>query len=312
MATTKRKSNKNVSVNSSFLLLICFVFVTGFTLLFLSSKVFAKEGESFTITSRTISLPTEEDFKNFEKTHNELLADFEELQNLKDEIESLYNEVEASLVCSIANRNFNSLEESFNAYETTLSEVKEHISVYKALYNLIEEIPKFSYLYRQRQEELSNLASNYEYICETNEQYIVAKEELSQLYLNAKTIADDFFEEYYDPVCCLVYVESGNCSAEEQYYTAQVLENRIMYSNNVYPDNLYDVIHQPGQYSTVASGAFDRAIPSEEVWQNMEDFLRGRVETGMPSNIVFQSRFEQGDGIWWSSDSGQYFCYRNN
>lgn len=309
MATTKRKSNKNVAVNSSFLLLICFVFVTGFTLLFLSSKVFAKEGESFTITSRTISLPTEEDFKNFEKTHNELLADFKELQNLKDEIESLYNEVEASLVCSIANRNFNSLEESFNAYETTLSEVKEHISAYEALYNLIEELPKFSYLYRQRQEELSNFASNYEYICETNEQYIVAKEELSQLYLNAKTIADDFFEEYYDPVCCLVYVESGNCSAKEQFCTAEVIDNRIMSPD--YPDNLYDVIHQPGQYSTVEDGSFDIAIPSDEVKQNMENFLRGRVETIMPSNVVGQARFIQGE-IWWASDSGQYFCYPKN
>ncbi len=309
MAITKRISNKNVSVNSSFLLLICFVFVTGFTLLFLSSKVFAKESESFTITSRTISLPTEEDFKKLEETYNELLADFEELQQLKEEIESLYNEVESSLTCRIANMNFNSLVESFNAYETKLSEVKEHISAYEELYNFVEGIPKFSYLYRQRQEELSNFASNYEYICEANEQYIVAKDELSQLYLNAKTIADNFFEEYFDPVCRLIFVESGNCSAKEQFCTAEVTDNRIMSPD--YPDSLYDVIHDPGQYSTVADGSFDIAKPSDEVKQNMEDFLRGRVETIMPSNVVFQARFIQGE-IWWASDSGQYFCYPKN
>lgn len=314
MTTKKRICNKNASINSSFLLLICFVLVTSFTILLFSSKVNAKEREgNFTITSKKISLPTDEDFKTLEECFNELSVDFAELQELKDEIENLYNEVETAKVCSIANRNFNSLEECFNAYEEKLSKVKEYFASYKGIYDTyissIEELPKFSYLYRERQEEFSNFTSTYNYLYEQSQEYILAENELYELYMAAKTIADDFFEEYYEPICCLVHVESGNCSAEEQYYTAQVVEHRIMYSSEVYPDNLYDVIHQPGQYSTVASGKYDRAIPSDDVSQNMADFLRGHIETGMPSNVVFQSRSIQGD-IWWASPSGQYFCYR--
>lgn len=314
VATQKRINNKIAYVNLAFLLLLCFILATCFIALIFNFKVNVEEIEeqtsNFVITAKQISLPTEEDFNELKESYNELLADFSELKALKEEIESLYSDVETAKVCSKANKYFNSLEDCFNSYQEKLNEIEGHISSYEEMYNSIlnsiEEIPKCSHLYNENYNEFINsFASTYSYIHEQNQLYIANKETICSLYINAKEIADTLFEEYFDLLSRLVTREAGNCSAEEQSFVANVVENRI--EDSRFPDNLYDVIYSPGQYAPVISGSINNPA-YESVKQNMELYLRGHMETCMPSNVVFQARFEQGDDIWKEMPSGHYFC----
>ena len=67
-----------------------------------------------------------------------------------------------------------------------------------------------------------------------------------------------------------------------------------------------EVIHAPGQYGGKRAATCEAY---EWVKQETTDYLRGRVETGMPSNVVFQAGFKQGNYTWlYMESSGHYFC----
>ena len=105
----------------------------------------------------------------------------------------------------------------------------------------------------------------------------------------------------------LIFAEAGSdwCSDKMQQYTGSVVLNRI--ASPYFPNNMYDVIYQKGQYSVVKSGAIDK-IPNERAY-NVAKFL---LENGsvLPSNVVFQSQHKQGDGIY-EQIQNMYFCYKN-
>lgn len=328
MTTQKRTKSKKVDVNSAFLVyliyFVCFIFVVGLILWFLSFTVKANEiseplQEEFTLTARQIILPSEKDFEELQEMYRQISNSFADLEDLDVEIRRLYDEVKAAKVSSIANRHNNSLRDCSNSYENQLSDLQESISSYEEMYTAyldsINDIPKCFQLYYEKHNEFNeSLGNTYDVVFEKNQQCLANNEELFELSLEAQLIADTFYDEFFDPVSRLVQVESGNCPAEEQWFTAAVPENRVM--SSAFPDTLYDVIHQKNsegiyQYSTVASGAFDRAIPSDVVKKNVAYYLRGYVEIDIPRNVVFQARFTQGDGIWKAMDSGQYFCYKN-
>lgn len=324
MTTEKRNNSEKPIVNSALLVYLvyftCFIFVTGLCLWLLSFPIKANNipkpvQEEFTINPRRVYIPPYKDFEELKEIYNQISNSFADSDNLDVEIRRLYDEIKAAKVSSIANQHNNFLRDYSNEYENELSELQEYISSYEEKYtaylDAINNIPRFLPIYYEKYNELTeSLGNTYELVFEKKQERIAKNEELFELSLEAQLIADTLFDEEYDLICRLVQVESGNCSAYEQYCTAAVPEYRIMHPK-FEEDNLFDVIHAPNQYSTVASGKFDRAIPSDEVKKNVEDFLRGRVELDMPLNVVFQARFEQGDGIWWYSPSGQYFCYKN-
>ncbi len=144
------------------------------------------------------------------------------------------------------------------------------------------------------------------------------------MYISAKKIADNFFEEYYDLLCHIVNAEAGylNYSSVEHLYTQEEIEEmksmerckvaRIMELRVKHPAFKYytirDVVYAPGQYSPVTSGSINNP-PNEQTCIDMENFLRGRVDTGLPENVVYQALFTQGSGVYEHSPSGHYFCY---
>lgn len=90
-----------------------------------------------------------------------------------------------------------------------------------------------------------------------------------------------------------------------QQWVASVVLNRVNHPS--FPDSIYDVLHQPGQYC----GFY--ATPTEQNIANAKYVLEnGSV---LPENVVFQSLGTQGSGIHGSyydpyMGNTTYFCYQ--
>ena len=116
-----------------------------------------------------------------------------------------------------------------------------------------------------------------------------------------------YTEEDYELLAHLIFSEAGSdwCSDKLQLYTGSVVLNRVI--SKYYPNNIHDVIYQPGQYSVVKSGAINK-IPNQRAY----DCARFLLENGsvLPSNVIFQSQHIQGDGIY-EKVQNTYFCYKN-
>lgn len=259
-------------------------------------------------------IPTEKDLKELEQSFSDLLNYLEQNDVVKDEIANTYIAVTESPVCSIANRNFNTLVEQYEEYTKQLSQIQGQIEKtekrYERYLRLLDNIPEFSNALREeKNNEFQEVtAPLYEVICNEKQRYLLDKEEVDTMYQNAKKIADDFFYEYYELMCHIVSAEAGTrkCTSMERCYVANVIENRIKSSR--FPNTIRAVIYAPNQYSPVSSGAINKN-PYSWVRVDMENYLRGRVDTGMPDNVVFQALFTQGSGIWKAMPSGHYFCY---
>ncbi|MDD6827946.1 MAG: cell wall hydrolase [Oscillospiraceae bacterium] len=90
-----------------------------------------------------------------------------------------------------------------------------------------------------------------------------------------------------------------------QQWVASVVLNRVNHPS--FPNTIYDVLHQPGQYC----GFY--ATPTEQNITNARYVLEnGSV---LPENVVFQSLFTQGSGIHGTyydpyMNNTTYFCYK--
>ena len=329
MSTSHRKTlmKPRAKINKIYLLyliyFICITVLIAFFLnilninisLFIKNNDNAQATREVTITTRKIVIPTEEDLQDLEKTCMEVSNYLENLIELKKEINELYEQVCNAEVCSIANRYFNQLEERFNAYQQELSSIEDYISSYEEKYelylNLISEIPKYSTSHEIMYNDFIERFSPTREIIDSQKLKSVdtqVETEIYDIYVDAKRIADEFFEEYFDLMCHIVYAEAGisKCSFMERCYVANVVENRI--ASKRFPNTIYGVIYASGQYEPVINGSI-KNTPSQEVIAQVEAYLRGHVETEMPSNVVFQALFPQGKGIWKEMSSGHYFCY---
>ena len=90
-----------------------------------------------------------------------------------------------------------------------------------------------------------------------------------------------------------------------QQWVASVVLNRVNHPS--FPDTIYGVLHQPGQYC----GFY--ATPTEQNIANARYVLEnGSV---LPENVVFQSLCTQGSGIHGTyydpyMNNTTYFCYK--
>lgn len=101
----------------------------------------------------------------------------------------------------------------------------------------------------------------------------------------------------------LVNAEAGDYSRETQIAVASVVLNRVESDN--YPDSIHDVIYQAGQYSPIQSGAIDESPNKQSTESARYVYEHG---SQIPPNVVYQSSFVQGSGVWAELD-GEYFCY---
>ena len=119
-----------------------------------------------------------------------------------------------------------------------------------------------------------------------------------------------------------VFHEAGHTTEQLRQYVAQVVLNRV--EDSRFPDTVKGVITQPGQYSTKyatveAANAIQATDSKNGTYyygiceDSVKAAMMGQVE--MPSNVLYQANFSQGQGVWKSVyfNSGgyastSYFC----
>lgn len=113
-------------------------------------------------------------------------------------------------------------------------------------------------------------------------------------------------EEDIDLLAHLLYAEAGSSwiADETLYYVGSVVLNRV--NSKYFPDTLYDVIYQKGQYACTWDGNIEKD-PTPRCYEIAEDLLKnGSV---LPENVVYQASFKQGSGVYSYQDT-LYFCYQ--
>ena len=90
-----------------------------------------------------------------------------------------------------------------------------------------------------------------------------------------------------------IEMEAGSnwLTDEHQLLVGTVVMNRVAHYR--FPNTIHGVVHQPGQYAFIASGA--RRPISDRAWANAQRLLNG--ERFAPDNVVFQAEFRQGSGV---------------
>lgn len=111
----------------------------------------------------------------------------------------------------------------------------------------------------------------------------------------------DFYELSH-----VIQAEAGYCERDMMIGVGSVVLNRVEHDD--FPDTVYEVIHQPGQYSTVSY--LSSQVPTEEV-EAVTDYLL-RNGSQYPEDVLYQANFPQGSGTYLTlstSYSTMYFCY---
>ena len=90
---------------------------------------------------------------------------------------------------------------------------------------------------------------------------------------------------------------------ETRYYVGSVVLNRV--ASPYYPNNIHDVVFQYYQYSCTWEGGRYYEEPPEYCWIIARDLLENGSK--LPSNVLLQANFKQGDGVYAYMDT-IYFC----
>lgn len=132
--------------------------------------------------------------------------------------------------------------------------------------------------------------------------YTKSVDEIQKQIENAAPAQASVIEEEALLLARLVYAEAGICSDDCQIAVASVVLNRI--ESGHFPDTIYDVIYQPGQYETTWNGAIEQE-PSEDAIRNAYYVYKNGSQ--IPCTVLYQSNFLQGE--LWAEIDGEYFCY---
>lgn len=137
----------------------------------------------------------------------------------------------------------------------------------------------------------------------SNGNTVYASEQLAE-YEQEKGEAKLQYEKDLYLLSHLINAEAGSnwCSDELMRYVGSVALNRVDHA--AFPNTLEEVIYQPGQYSCLWDGNFYKE-PVERAWRIAKELLdNGSV---LPENVVFQSQFPQGNGVY-IQEQNMYLC----
>lgn len=126
-------------------------------------------------------------------------------------------------------------------------------------------------------------------------------------------VANNYYgytKEDYDYLLMVIVGEAQHCSVTEQMYVGSVVLNRY-YADSwfKYGDTIEDICLAPNQYSCFNGGGAYKT-PTETNKQVAAQLLKnGSI---LPANVIWQSLFKQGDGVYWYfEDTGTYICYND-
>ena len=94
----------------------------------------------------------------------------------------------------------------------------------------------------------------------------------------------------------LIYGEAGDQGDACQQAVGMVVINRIN-DKSFKVSSVREAIYAPGQYACTTDGNFDRK-PSKQAYKNAKAVLSGNTIIDVPEDVVYQSQFSQGSGVW--------------
>lgn len=106
----------------------------------------------------------------------------------------------------------------------------------------------------------------------------------------------------------IIQCEAGYCERAMMEGVGSVVLNRV--ADPRFPNTIYEVVNQPGQYRPVTDGIFTSAVPTDLVMEVSIDLLEWGSK--FPPEVVWQANFPQGSGTYLTlstSYSTMYFCY---
>ena len=109
--------------------------------------------------------------------------------------------------------------------------------------------------------------------------------------------------EDYEVMVQLLTGECQNQGWDCQVAVGSVALNRV--AHEWYPDTLYEVAHQKGQYACFKDKNAYRE-PTELTLEVADYLLRNGSQ--LPSNVIYQAQFKQGSGVY-KTIGNQIFCY---
>ena len=129
--------------------------------------------------------------------------------------------------------------------------------------------------------------------------------------INADTEKISFDDLYL--LARVIYYEAGSDWLDEEFRlcTGEVVLNRV--ASPEFPDTIYDVVYQKGQYPVVSSPGFSSMKPGEDCVDAALKLLQG--ERLMVPSVVYQSDCIQGELFSMYSDmrlGNTYFCLSAN
>lgn len=84
----------------------------------------------------------------------------------------------------------------------------------------------------------------------------------------------------------IAMAEAGNQDTEGKALVMLVVLNRVWVDE--FPDSIEEVIYQPGQFSPISDGAFDRAEPDDDCWDALDMVMQGWDES--KGALYFESK----------------------
>ncbi|NLH01930.1 MAG: cell wall hydrolase [Clostridiales bacterium] len=116
-----------------------------------------------------------------------------------------------------------------------------------------------------------------------------------------------------DIIATVIYNEAwAGCTDRHRELVAAVIVNRV--KSDKFPNTVYDVVTQKGQYMLGYANGDPQYTPPEEALETCREIaaraLRGDIDC--PDNVLYQAEFKQGSGVYEvckTSYSTTYFCY---
>ena len=136
-------------------------------------------------------------------------------------------------------------------------------------------------------------------------------EKIDRLGLEEKKIG---FDELYE-LSMVITSEAGSAwlPMDWKMMVGEVVLNRV--ASPEFPDTVYEVVHQAGQYYGANGSRFQKLFPGEECVEAAVRLLSGERVINDPS-VVFQSNSKQGSGVYmtrYDETLGYtYFCHSSH
>lgn len=119
-----------------------------------------------------------------------------------------------------------------------------------------------------------------------------------------QSVAESITQDEIDLVAQITWLESGNQSLTGQKAVVEVIFNRVLHDR--FPDTIYEVLSQDGQFSTWPNRSI--AEPTEQVYEAIRQVLN-ESETVLDKDVLFFSRSGFRDRQTYEKIGGHVFCY---